>query len=675
VKFSDPELRQAIIQEALKVRTQGRIKTTATPVSTEEFNYLTAWAKSQAWYLNAAIISAHRASDEAQRAIVLDKLLAALRDIQVSVRLAAIESVAFLPTEAVTPQIIAELRPLASDPDDQIRASTLRTLAKIDNSAETLQLLAAGLRAQSLFVAEASAEALKDFDVSMANDGQLLSVVSPMLTDDNQEVRRIGMRVFPYISKDANEKQVNTFIRQASLDSEVAEVVFTRGASELLVSEVLVRMSHPSVSRHARQKIVSAIGNLSPDRVRKHDAIANIISLLPFEDDPFGLPYTEPFMLFIQPSIEESLLKLSRQGLAAEVTETLTALLNIGSSKVQVRVLGVLCRLHAAHAGISLPEEVASKLVKLLDDYDPLVRAVALSILLYESIRDGLKAEQQQHIRTKLLALIQDRDLRVRSAAWRAGCAFGSAEFNPQLIDMCLRDLNSRDFNKIAAAVHTLVYLPGIRERKDISQKLMKLIVKERPFGVFHFLPGYDLGMTRSRDFRIRVVEVVADLVREEISEELFDSVLKMISLADYSLNYLKDPLALSSAKAGQYLPPSYVVDRLAPFLQSYRGTHRLFGLYVLAAIPWNVVPPAVIAHCIALLDDKGQLVRMEAVDMASGLLRRTQSKSLLSAIRKRLEDESPGVRERAWNVIEEYNREQGVWAEDIASGSLELKG
>ncbi|HEX8139937.1 MAG TPA: hypothetical protein VF544_20420 [Pyrinomonadaceae bacterium] len=668
VKVSDPELRQAIIFEALKVRTQGRIKTVAAPISTEEFNYLTAWAKSEAWYLNAAIITAQRASDAEQRATVLERLRAALIDIQAPVRLAAIESASFLPAEAVIPEIIADLRPMASDPDDQIRARTLRTFAKIDNSAETLQLLAKGLRDRSSLVVEASIEALKDFDVSIADDGQLISVVGPMLTHGELEVRRIGMRVFPYTSKHASEEQVNAFLQQARFDSldreadEALEAVFTSGASELLVSKALESL--PSFSRYQVRDIVRAIGNSSPDAVRRHDAVRAITSLLAFEDDlSWADGITVPFMSLIPPLIEESLLKLSRKGLAAEVTERLTALLDAESSKVQVRAIGALCRLHEAHPEISLPEGVESRLLKLLDD-DPAARADALSILPYDSIRDRLKAEQQQQIRMKLLALIDDRDLKVRTAARRAWGTFGSAEFNSQVIDACLRDLNSRDFKRIDAALRTLVYLPGITDRKDISQKLMKLVVKRRPFGILHLIPPYyNLALSHNMDFRLRVIEVLTELMLEDVPEEPFDSVLKMVPLSDYSISYLRDSITPTLAKAGQYLPPSSVVDRLAPFLQSDKATHRVFALYLMAALPWKVVPPTAIAHSIAMLDDKNQWVRLEAINTARPLLQLTQAKSLLSAARKRLEDEVVEVRARAWTVIEEYNREQGVWA------------
>lgn len=468
----------------------------------------------------------------------------------------------------------------------------------------------------------------------------LISKTVASVSDSDSDVRLSAVMALGEIGRiNTSEEMVlslisalrddNYSVRTASVDA-----IEALGDKILVTSQVLSRLES-MLSDKDREVQLLAVSvfpifrdKASPKQVGIfREAVEKLILKFENEDSFFTLDY--------------ALKKLAEKGMFAEIVEKVERLLDTPDSTIRAGAIRIIENLGVD----AINDCVYKKLLESLYAKESNVRSAAASALII------MKNVLQDTDVKKLIDLTQDKSTDVRVAALRTLGVLGENILIEQIVDAVSRALYDKEEVVQIVAAEAIANLGYSAAREEIVDKLIKALENK------HRL--YDPS-TDKHNYHVAVISAIGVLGETIASDRIIKELIRIIkSSKDFSVrkSALDTLIRLESKIASKRVfEEIFQILKSTPHMGAISELTKLF-------IALDAKMPDFAKEQIAMaLEGGGKNIRLAALRATEVLMRTVVDKSILVAITKRLGDDECEVRDKAWEVLEEYNRSHNIW-------------
>ena len=660
VEVKDVVLRRKIIVELLNNRTLGQVNSVEQDLTAESISFLIRWAGDQSWYVNAILT---RVKAEGQSDAIKSLLLSLLEMSGNTITCVAVLKSLLLLPDLCTDEIVKSVIILSSSKDLEIRQNAVACLGVIGKTKMTKEIT------QCLTSVLGDVESIRDVAIrslqSIGNIGEgndlAYAKLDEMFRNRSRSVRFAAVRAFPVLAVNPPPELIDHFVN-AIIDPRISRSSLQEELSKLrgvALGAVTTKLFELAGNHYGRNRVVTIylLSTLPEEIIRQYKIVERLLSLL-------GSGY--------QPDREYACLALCTlidRSLANDVFEGL--LLGRVSDIEKPR------KTIQKGTGIDfMPTVAPHKLIDLVPNDNGPMRAVAIRLLgkldhctpssddidtlqrfVYDkrdlvrtaaihALMEQTETVQTEEVITRLLNLAKRRNIFGRFMSW-----VSNRRTEPYL----LRDLKNYRLASIDA-----LGLFGISQKEKIVDLVKVEFESEIDFEIQQHITEMLLNLS-TKSPSLELFEMIFDEMTEEV-DFYIGSEWRMTWSMGKPLGILPSRLLDSSATLASQLPEADIVRRMLDALVSDKIGKKTLSLLILKNLRKITLNELVINQVCLNLDDSRLIIRTAALDVVEKALSKSTAPGILSALNRRLLDDMPEVREKAWLLIEKWYTGSGRW-------------
>jgi HEAT repeat protein len=699
VQVRKTSVRKQLIAQAAQVRNRQQIIETEQVFELEEMEYLVRWSRMQNWYSHAATAYAKTAED---KKAVASLISATLNDQEVARRASATFALAHVPPENIEPDMTQKFICLLNDEASEVRSSALENIAALREFLPRHEITIALLKLVERGNAQESSAVRSVFDSLgnqlIANPATLFKLAE-LLKSENTSVNRPASDLAPYFTDLASPSDLEEFLHQVTSIDVVNLIKITRKISALpesfnsdqLIGEIIMVLTDTAGESAKRFRLLRAI-NLSECKVCIDERVIEaLFTVIKEGDDEIKAIAIETIVILIRKHSSETLIN------------KLSELLESPNRADRIGALSVLTELHEC----PFSQKLTSHVNRLITSSSREERESAIKASAVVEDNSQQTAQDLTH-----LAQISKR---FRAVAIEALGMLKGGTFDKEMRDVITRSLTDKDINVRLAALRTVSQRPSSFANQEVVEHLLGLLDKMLPLGRNGSNTISRLRLFK-KPFNKRVIlfEIfkAAALVGAKLqSKETFRILLEHTRTSSWLFDYNETPRArgaklstLSRIKPwemvymttaeglvfegafffdGQIFPddtfrqlffhslqdantpsehPLTVLgatltrealsSEILRFFKDGSVTYSPSLLRILASLKSNLNGDGLQPYIKAAMNSSSPPTRLYALRLAEAFYSSNRLRSVLSALRQRLSDESMAIQDEAWNIL-----------------------
>jgi HEAT repeat protein len=710
VEVKNIEVRQQLVPDLLKVRTQGNIKSVNQTMPANVENHLTRWAKESQWYENAAICRMQENNDE-------EELLKALDDQQKSVRQAVLTYLKNSPTGPLSEKLINKIIALTNDKDADIRKNAIESVGAIGKTTGTDMIvnhLAKLLKSEDDATRETATKSILMLENTFVLKPSMINI-EVMLKSDNVKSRNTAARILPLFDAGDLLQCFEEFVKLLSdTDGELRrhakaslKKIIELHKINIPLEKILSLLEMPDAN--IRASAIDALSMLDQDSLLRYAVIDKIFDHVGDKD------------LGVRNAITVTLRQVYQKGLGEEIISKLLNILDTGDINTKIQAINIIGKLSLK----PVPDSVKEKVFVALTATDAKLRIAAAEVIsivdtspfVEETVENLIKALHDkdssfqvaclrafgtliQYARSKEVAeilskFLEMRNEKVRIAAANALAQLNIGEINPKALDILIKGARGRS---IGHSIQQTMLRSSVRHN-DLRWELEFDVEPSFQASACSALATMNMEKDRILSTLREVVEnkrnaqnvirqallayarVGSNMNPERTMNEVSHLLEKDLELTNALLrdqlsrlrNFIWRPSRFERDDKRidvenpfklicERLSEEVATRRLSSIIRNGQTNNRALALLTIAQLNNDAVFDAILDVIKIAIDDKEEIVRLTALQALESLVEKKARHDLCILISKRLADENRYIHTKAWEILLKTYTSLGVW-------------